>query len=95
MSGVYAHDAHCNTIHVAGPEECPPARDVPHTLAQVLAAAREEGRRQGWAEAIAALRDREVWRADDPHDEFGTGQFVVLTAAADYLADQAPREETT
>jgi hypothetical protein len=24
----YAHDAHCNTIHEAGPELCPPPRDV-------------------------------------------------------------------
>jgi hypothetical protein len=24
----YAHDAHCNTIHEAGPESCPPARDL-------------------------------------------------------------------
>ena len=23
----YAHDAHCNTLHEAGPEPCPPARD--------------------------------------------------------------------
>jgi hypothetical protein len=24
----YAHDAHCNTIHRAGPEPCPPARSA-------------------------------------------------------------------
>lgn len=23
----YAHDAHCNTIHEAGPEPCPPRRE--------------------------------------------------------------------
>jgi len=23
----YAHDAHCNTIHEAGPEPCPPPRE--------------------------------------------------------------------
>jgi hypothetical protein len=26
MSEEYAHDAHCNTIHTAGPEPCPPPR---------------------------------------------------------------------
>lgn len=24
----YAHDAHCNTIHEAGPDPCPPERDA-------------------------------------------------------------------
>jgi hypothetical protein len=60
----------------------------------LVAAAEERGRAKGWAEAVAALRDREVWRADDPHDEYGAGQFVVLTAAADYLdgpARMSPR----
>ncbi len=27
MAKTYAHDAHCNTIHEAGPEPCPPPRE--------------------------------------------------------------------
>ncbi len=28
---MYAHGAHCNTVHEAGPEECPPHVDRPVT----------------------------------------------------------------
>lgn len=34
----YAHDAHCNTVHEAGPDPCPPA----HELDEILANAYDE-----------------------------------------------------
>ena len=43
----YAHDAHCNTRHVAGPEECPPAREYDETEQEATL-----------AERVAALEQR-------------------------------------
>ena len=58
-----------------------------------IAEAEERGRRKGWAEAIATLRDGQriadqAWRANTAAADY------TLRDAADYLINQAPKETT-
>lgn len=67
-------------------------RGLEQLEAQRLAAAREDGRRVGWAEAGEALRDDRFWSFADTQAD-NDDYWSLPRIAADYLEEQAPKED--
>ena len=89
----YAHDAHCNTIHEAGPDPCPPAREPDAVGVREIGA--------HLAGAGFADRDQFKWLLKDtnPKDEVdeilaNAYSDAVIVHPGDTLVIRVPRDTT-
>lgn len=83
----YAHDAHCNTVHEAGPQPCPPARsddlDWPARLRAMMA-----------ARAARKLAARARRNAFATARSFGLSRRQASKLARETEPDRAARRES-
>lgn len=79
----YAHDAHCNTIHEAGPEPCPPARDHVDVAQAAEAAVLRAG--DTLIVRVESIRTREDFEAYADHLKALLPDVKLVVIAADQL----------